>query len=166
MTCPPGSAKASGIADRLAASRPTRPREPSPSAYSPLLRRWGFESAALDLALRQNGLSLAEALGRELAPLSYVVSLGLGSASPENELYQAVAQVIEESNLEQGIPQLRSAIDKYAPEEGEFYFQLAEAYWKKGRRLTHTNRCSRAFPFSAPGKSPSGFHPAASSPHR
>lgn len=41
-------------------------------------RRWTFESAALDLALRQNGLSLAEALGRRASPVSYVVSLGLG----------------------------------------------------------------------------------------
>src|SRR5918999_4115333 len=29
-------------------------------------RRWGFESAALDLALRQAGRSLAHAVGREL----------------------------------------------------------------------------------------------------
>ncbi|MEZ5990223.1 MAG: hypothetical protein R3F30_14110 [Planctomycetota bacterium] len=41
-------------------------------------RRWGFESAALDLALRQNGLSLAAVLGRELRPLRFVSSLGLG----------------------------------------------------------------------------------------
>ena len=42
-------------------------------------RRWAFESAALDLALRQNGLGLAEALGGEPAPVSFAVSLGLGS---------------------------------------------------------------------------------------
>lgn len=30
-------------------------------------RRWAFESAALDLALRQNGLSLHDAVGRECA---------------------------------------------------------------------------------------------------
>jgi hypothetical protein len=41
-------------------------------------RRWAFESAALDLALRQAGRSLAEALGRELRPLTFVVSLRLG----------------------------------------------------------------------------------------
>jgi L-alanine-DL-glutamate epimerase-like enolase superfamily enzyme len=38
------------------------------------LRRWGFESAALDLALRQNGLSLGQALGREYRPIRFVVS--------------------------------------------------------------------------------------------
>lgn len=42
-------------------------------------RRWGYESAALDLALRQAGLSLAQALGREPQPVRYVVSKGLGS---------------------------------------------------------------------------------------
>ena len=37
-------------------------------------RRWGFESAALDLALRQAGRSLAEAVGREPRPVTFVVS--------------------------------------------------------------------------------------------
>jgi L-alanine-DL-glutamate epimerase-like enolase superfamily enzyme len=41
-------------------------------------RRWAFESAALDLALRQAGRSLAEVVGRELRPLTFVVSLRLG----------------------------------------------------------------------------------------
>ena len=36
---------------------------------SRLYRRWAFESAALDLALRQAGRSLAEALGREPRPV-------------------------------------------------------------------------------------------------
>jgi L-alanine-DL-glutamate epimerase-like enolase superfamily enzyme len=37
-------------------------------------RRWGFESAALDLALRQAGLGLGEALGRTERPVRFVVS--------------------------------------------------------------------------------------------
>ncbi len=41
-------------------------------------RLWGFESAALDLALRQAGRSLAEALGRELRPVTFVVSSRMG----------------------------------------------------------------------------------------
>ena len=45
---------------------------------SRLYRRWAFESAALDLALRQAGRSLAEAVGREPQPVTYVVSLRLG----------------------------------------------------------------------------------------
>ena len=41
-------------------------------------RRWAFESAALDLALRQSGQTLGQAVGRELRPLTYVVSMRLG----------------------------------------------------------------------------------------
>jgi hypothetical protein len=39
-----------------------------------LYRRWAFESAALDLALRQTGRSLADALGRRPGPVRFVVS--------------------------------------------------------------------------------------------
>jgi hypothetical protein len=49
-------------------------------------RRWAYESAALDLALRQAGLTLADAVGRELRPLNFVVSTRLGppgDAEPE-----------------------------------------------------------------------------------
>jgi hypothetical protein len=38
-------------------------------------RRWAYESAALDLALRQAGVSLGEAVGREPQPVTFVVSL-------------------------------------------------------------------------------------------
>ena len=41
-------------------------------------RRWAFESAALDLALRQAGRSLGDAVGREPRPVTFVVSLRLG----------------------------------------------------------------------------------------
>jgi L-alanine-DL-glutamate epimerase-like enolase superfamily enzyme len=40
-------------------------------------RRWAYESAALDLALRQGGLSLAKAVGRTPQPVNFVVSLRL-----------------------------------------------------------------------------------------
>ena|SRR5215218_37212 len=52
-------------------------------------RRWAFESAALDLALRQAGKSLGDVLGREPKPLNYVVSMRLapmnsdGPAGPD-----------------------------------------------------------------------------------
>jgi L-alanine-DL-glutamate epimerase-like enolase superfamily enzyme len=42
------------------------------------LRRWAFESAALDLALRQAGRPLHEVLGLEPRPVRFVNSLGLG----------------------------------------------------------------------------------------
>ncbi|HEX2104263.1 MAG TPA: hypothetical protein VHF51_11465 [Solirubrobacteraceae bacterium] len=41
-------------------------------------RLWAYESAALDLALRQAGLPLHAALGREVRPVTFVVSLRLG----------------------------------------------------------------------------------------
>ncbi len=41
-------------------------------------RRWAYESAALDLALRQARTTLAEAVGREALPVSFVISPGLG----------------------------------------------------------------------------------------
>ena len=43
-------------------------------AGQPGYRQWGLESAALDLALRQAGRSLADAVGREPAPVTFVVS--------------------------------------------------------------------------------------------
>jgi hypothetical protein len=43
-------------------------------ADQPGYRPWGLESAALDLALRQAGLSLAAAVGREPKPVRFVVS--------------------------------------------------------------------------------------------
>jgi len=45
---------------------------------SRLYRRWTFQSAALDLALRQAGRPLHEVLGREPQPVTFVVSLRLG----------------------------------------------------------------------------------------
>jgi L-alanine-DL-glutamate epimerase-like enolase superfamily enzyme len=41
-------------------------------------RRWAFESAALDLALRQNGLSLQDAVGRQARPVTFVASIRIG----------------------------------------------------------------------------------------
>jgi hypothetical protein len=50
-------------------------------------RRWAFESAALDLALKQAGLSLAEAVGRESKPLRFVVSTRTPAVPAWLELY-------------------------------------------------------------------------------
>ncbi len=55
----------------------TFPSEPQRDV-SRLYRRWTFHSAALDLALRQAGRPLHDALGREPRPLTFVVSLRLG----------------------------------------------------------------------------------------
>lgn len=45
--------------------------------FSRNYRRWAFESAALDLALRQAGASLGDALGRTPRPVNFVVSTRL-----------------------------------------------------------------------------------------
>jgi L-alanine-DL-glutamate epimerase-like enolase superfamily enzyme len=42
-------------------------------------RRWAFESAALDLALRQAGVSMADRVERASRPVTFVVSLRLGA---------------------------------------------------------------------------------------
>src|SRR3954470_12703892 len=56
-----------GLADLF----PIEPIRESAREY----RRWAFESAALDLALRQNGLSLQDAVGRAAQPVTFVVSM-------------------------------------------------------------------------------------------
>jgi len=55
-----------------------------PAADAPHAR-WGFESAALDLALRQAGLTLSEVVGRSSRPVRFVVSTRLG-APPDPEV--------------------------------------------------------------------------------
>lgn len=53
---------------------------PKPAEHPPsvLYRVWAYESAALDLALRQAGRPLHAVLGREPRPVRFVVSLRLG----------------------------------------------------------------------------------------
>jgi hypothetical protein len=53
------------------------PRTPPQEEFYRPYRRWGFESAALDLALRSNGLSLAQAVRREFRPVRFAVSTRL-----------------------------------------------------------------------------------------
>ena len=50
----------------------------------------------------------------------------------QQELYLSVAQVRQGANLTEGTAQLEAAIQKYHPEEPDFYFELAEAYRKGG----------------------------------
>lgn len=54
------------------------PVEPERGEVSRLYRAWAYESAALDLALRQGSTTLHEVLGRQPRPLTFVVSLRLG----------------------------------------------------------------------------------------
>jgi len=51
-------------------------------------RRWAFESAALDLALRQAGRSLADAVVREPRPVTFVSSMRFGEPPSIEPLQQ------------------------------------------------------------------------------
>ena len=54
-------------------------------------RRWSIESAALDLALRQAGTSLAGVVGREPRPVSFVCSMGLGQPPSLDGVHRRLA---------------------------------------------------------------------------
>jgi predicted CXXCH cytochrome family protein len=60
--------------------------------------------------------------------------------TPESELYLAVAQVKQKSNLHDGIAQLAAAIERNSPIRTEFYFELAEA-------LRESGQLAKALPF-------------------
>jgi hypothetical protein len=63
---------------------------------SRLYRRWAFESAALDLALRQAGRSLPDVLDREPRPVNFVVSMRLAMpGSDEPETAERVLRMLE-----------------------------------------------------------------------
>ena len=57
-----------------------------------LYRRWAFESAALDLALRQAGRSLAGVLGRRSHPVRFVVSMRLGDPPTTERVLHLLAE--------------------------------------------------------------------------
>jgi predicted CXXCH cytochrome family protein len=50
----------------------------------------------------------------------------------DNDLYLALAQVKHDSNLEEGLRLLETAIARHKPARAEFYFELAEAYRRAG----------------------------------
>ncbi len=53
--------------------------------------------------------------------------------TPSNDLYLAIAQVIQSSNLSAGITQLTAAIQRFAPARPEYYLDLAEALREQGQ---------------------------------
>ena len=52
---------------------------------------------------------------------------------PDRDLYLAIAQVSQKTNLKQGIQDLSTAIEKYRPGRMEFYLQLANAWNNSGQ---------------------------------
>jgi hypothetical protein len=81
---------------------------------SRLYRRWAFDSAALDLALRQAGINLARALERELRPVTFVVSLRLGDPPSMEPIRKRLAIT----------PSLRFKLDPTSTWDDELISQL------------------------------------------
>jgi L-alanine-DL-glutamate epimerase-like enolase superfamily enzyme len=90
--------------------------EPPEYAASEEYRIWAYESAALDLALRQAGTTLHEALGREVRPLTFVNSLRLG----EPPSFEPVRARLER------YPTLRLKLDATSSWDEELFARLAE----------------------------------------
>jgi hypothetical protein len=114
-------------------------------------RRWGFESAALDLALRQSGLSLSEAVGREQRPLRFVVSTRTANVPGWAELYPDLHFKLDPDRdwTDDVIATLRNVetvdfkgIYRYAfgnPPDAELYARVAAAFpaaWIEDPALT------------------------------
>ncbi len=74
------------------------PTKPPERAASRAYRRWAVESAALDLALRQNGLSLSAAVGRDPDPVRFVASMRLGEP-PTTDRLDAVLDAYPEAEF-------------------------------------------------------------------
>ena len=78
-------------------------------------RRWAYESAALDLALRQAGLSLAAAVRRAPQPVTFVVSLRLDDPPTIEPIRR----------LRAGYPALRFKLDPTSDWTGGLVRELA-----------------------------------------
>jgi hypothetical protein len=83
-------------------------------------RRWAFESAALDLALRQAGTNLAAAVGREPRPLTFVSSMRLaGFGGDERSSIKPLLARLEH------YPTLRFKLDPFNDWDDELIAALA-----------------------------------------
>jgi L-alanine-DL-glutamate epimerase-like enolase superfamily enzyme len=84
-------------------------------------RRWAFESAALDLALRQAGKSLHEVVGREARPVTFVVSMRL--TPPGSDQVSTIEPVRKRLEI---YPTLRFKLDPTNDWTDELIGQLVE----------------------------------------
>ena len=126
-------------------------------ADTPGYRRWGLEAAALDLSLRQAGLSLAEAVGREPRPVRFVVSQS--AVSELRALYPEIRFKLDASDswTDEVVAALAAtgAVDVVdlkglyegdwvdATPSAELYGRVAEAFrdaWLEDARLTDETR--------------------------
>jgi hypothetical protein len=117
-------------------------------------RRWAFESAALDLALRQAGTSLARAVARDPQPIRYVVSTRATDLEPLLALYPELRFKLDPTpewtdELVAGLPaaavevcDLKGAYSGTVvdnPPDPELYRRVAEAFpdaWIEDPALT------------------------------
>jgi L-alanine-DL-glutamate epimerase-like enolase superfamily enzyme len=79
-------------------------------------RRWALHSAALDLALRQAGCALHEALGAEPRPMAFVLSTGLGEPASSEGLRELLGRY----------PDLRLKLDASSSWDDPLLAELAE----------------------------------------
>jgi hypothetical protein len=89
--------------------------DPRMIVWARSFRQWAFESAALDLALRQAGRSLADALGRPSRPLRFVNSMHLADP-PSFEPIRARLELF---------PALRFKLDPTTEWDEELFAQIA-----------------------------------------
>jgi len=108
-----GSWTLAGFSDHLA-TLDLFPAAPQAEVYRNY-RAWGFEAAAVDLALRQAGLALHQALGRRPAAVSFVASVRL----PEPPTLEPVDARLERH------PDLRFKLDPTASWDAALIGRLA-----------------------------------------
>ncbi len=104
-----------GSFSELVASLDLFPTEPQ-REVSRRYRVWAYEAAALDLALRQAGTTLHEALDREPRPVRFVVSLRLGEPPSMDPLRRRLERY----------PWLRFKLDPTSSWNEELIAQLVE----------------------------------------
>ena len=97
----------------------TFPAEPQRDV-SRRYRRWAFESAALDLALRQSGTGLAAALGREPRPVEFVCSMRLSPGGEEPSSIETLRRKLDP------YPTLRFKLDPTNDWDDELIAALVE----------------------------------------
>jgi L-alanine-DL-glutamate epimerase-like enolase superfamily enzyme len=85
---------------------------------SRLYRRWAFESAALDLALKQADTTLSAFLGMELKPLTFVASMGLRGPDGGSDIGTLRAKL-------EVYPELQFKLDPALDWDDEFVADLA-----------------------------------------
>jgi hypothetical protein len=97
----------------------TFPAEPQRDV-SRRYRRWAFESAALDLALRQAETGIAEALGREASPVNFVCSMRLAGGEGEASSIETLRRKLDP------YPTLRFKLDPTNDWDDELIAALVE----------------------------------------